>query len=76
MGDIVWRHKCAGGVWTLKTAVLVVTESVVGTKVVKKGERKCSMWWTEEVREVVKEKKRGIYSIIIRNLYKEMFLRE
>ena len=64
MGDIVWRDKC-GGLWNIENCCVGcdLECTVVGTKVVKKGKRKRSAWWTEEVREVVKEKKVA-YSII------------
>ena len=45
---------------SLKTSVLGVTESVVGTKVIKKGKRKRGALWTEELRKFAKEEK-GAY---------------
>merc|ERR1712035_113991 len=55
----------------LKTAVRDVTERVVGSKVVRKRNKKGNAWWTDEVKEAV-EKKREAY----KKPLKEMSLRE
>ena len=51
-----------------KAVVLSVTEGVVGTKVVKVGRKKGNAWWTEEVREVLREKRDAYKKTLERNV--------
>ena len=51
-----------------KAVVLRVTEEVVGTKVVKMGRKKGKPWWTEEVKEAVKDKRDAYKKSLERNV--------
>ena len=53
---------------TMKTAVVGVTERVVGTRVVKTGKKKGNAWWTEEVRKVIEEKREAYKKMLERNV--------
>ena len=53
---------------TMKTAVLGVTERVVGTRVVKVGKRRGNAWWTEEVKKVIEEKREAYKKTLERNV--------
>ena len=53
---------------SFKAVVLSVTEGVVGTKVVKVGRKKGSAWWTEEVREAVRDKRNAYKKTLERNV--------
>ncbi len=43
---------------TLKEVMLTITKKVLGVKVVREGKRKGNPWWSEEIRRIVKEKKK------------------
>jgi len=51
-----------------KERMLGAVEQVVGTKVVKVRKQKGDAWWTDEVKEVVKQKREGYVKTLQRNV--------